>query len=237
MITILTTVLLPKIFGESIKGVLPIIMFLFTIVTLGVTEFIITKKKKQRERIDGSNIKIVAILGSPHSNGNGAVALESVLAGAKENGAECLQYNLYKLKINNCLGCRQCVQNGGICVIKDDFTEIFENIKTADTVIISSPIYINQVNGYTKTFLDRLYPLTDEHHKPRFGKRNVIMLCTYGAPIPFIFSQYIRSTGKSLKAMGLINKQNIVIHGCTTLDKMKKDAKLQSKIKVMGKKL
>lgn len=181
-------------------------------------------------------MKIVAILGSPHINGNGAFALNSVLAGARTAGAEIISYELCKQNIKNCLGCRKCIENGGICVIKDDFSEIFEQIKTADVVIISSPIYINQVNGYTKTFLDRCYPLTDKNHKPRFGKRSVIMLCTYGVPIPFILSKYISSTGKSLKAMGLINKKNIIIPGCTTIDKVKNDVKLQKKLKQFGKK-
>lgn len=178
--------------------------------------------------------KIVAILGSPHTSGNGAVALDSLLKGATENGSAIIKYELTRMDINNCLGCRKCIENGGMCVIKDDFNVIFEDIKSADTVIISSPIYINQVNGLTKTFLDRCYPLTDIHHKPRFGKRNVIMLCTYGVPIPFIFSRYIKSTGKSLKAMGLINKKNIIIHGCTTIDKMKNDYKTQKKLIKIG---
>lgn len=178
--------------------------------------------------------KIVAILGSPHTSGNGAVAIDSLLKGASKNDSEFKKYELSRMVINNCLGCRKCIENGGMCVIKDDFNVIFEDIKSADTVIISSPIYINQVNGLTKTFLDRCYPLTDIKHKPRFGKRNVIMLCTYGVPIPFIFSRYIKSTGKSLKAMGLINKKNIIIHGCTTIDKMKNDYKTQKKLIKIG---
>lgn len=179
-------------------------------------------------------MKIVAVLGSPHTQGNGAAALKCVLDGAAENGAECVSYELCRLKIQNCLGCRKCVENGGVCVLKDDFTEIYESIKTADMVILSSPIYINQVNGFLKTFLDRCYPLTDKYHKPRFGKRGVMMLCTYGAPIPFIFSRYIKSTGKSLKAMGLINKKNIIIPGCTTIDKVKNDVRLQAKLRKLG---
>lgn len=182
-------------------------------------------------------MKIVAILGSPHVKGNGAVALDCILKGAKENGAECLKYELCKMDIKNCLGCRQCVDNGGLCVLKDDFSIIFDNIKNADTVIISSPIYINQVNGFTKTFLDRCYPLTDKDHQPRFGRRKVIMLCTYGAPIPFVFTKYINRTAKSLKAMGLMNRKNIIIPGCTTIDKVKNDVKLQTKLKTLGKKI
>ena len=182
-------------------------------------------------------MKIVAILGSPHVHGNGAVALDRVLEGAGEKGADCVKYELCRLRIQNCLGCRKCVENGGNCVLQDDFAQIYEAIKTADVVLLSAPIYINQVNGFLKTFLDRCYPLTDKYHKPRFGKRRVILLCTYGAPVPFLFSRYIKSTGRSLKAMGLINGKNIIIHGCTTLDRVKNDAKLQAKLTAIGRNL
>lgn len=179
-------------------------------------------------------MKVIAILGSPHIHGNGSIALDTILSTLQNKGAECKKYELCKLNIRNCLGCRKCIENGGICVLKDDFTEIFEDIKTADLVIITSPIYINQMNGYTKTFLDRCYPLTDEKHKPRFGQRKLVMLWTYGVPIPFIFSRYINSTGRSLKAMGLIIKKNITIQGCTTISKVKNDEKLQKKLKKIG---
>lgn len=182
-------------------------------------------------------MKIIAILGSPNIRGNGASALECILNGAKENGAECIKYELCKMNIRNCLGCRSCVENNGLCVLEDDFTEILDSVKAADIIIISAPIYINQINGYTKTFLDRCYPLTDRYHKPRFGKRKVIMLCTYGAPFPFIFSKYIKGTAKSLRAMGLLNSKNIIVHGCDTRYKVKNDIKLQSKLNAIGKKI
>ncbi len=181
--------------------------------------------------------KIVAILSSPHLNGNGATALDGILKGAKSNNNECTKFVLCKLNIKNCIGCRNCISNGGNCVIDDDFKEIFEDIKLADIVIISTPIYINQVNGHMKTFLDRCYPLADENHKPRFGKRKLMLLCTYAVPIPFIFSRYIRYTGKSLKAMGLINKKNIIISGCTTINKVREDLKLIKKLNKIGKNL
>ncbi len=178
--------------------------------------------------------KIIFIMGSPHLNGNVSVAMDTLKANGEKSGAACVQYNLCKLNIKNCLGCRKCVENGGICVIDDEMKTIFEDIKTADTVVIGSPIYICQVNGITKTFLDRLYPLTDEHHKPRFGKKKLIMLYTYGAPIPFVFNKYIKYTGKSLKAMGLIIKKNIIIQGCTTIDKIKKDDAILQNLQKYG---
>lgn len=181
--------------------------------------------------------KIVAIMGSPHSNGNLATSLSCLLAGAREDGAECITFDLSKMEIHPCLGCRKCVANGGICVLKDDMTEIFEEIKTADTVIFATPIYINQMSGLSKIFLDRMYPMTDEKHKPRFGTRVLTMLYTYGVPIPLLFSRYIRSTGKSLKAMGLIYKKRIAVYGCATLNKVKNDSTLQTRLKVIGRHL
>ena len=102
--------------------------------------------------------KVVAIVGSPHIKGNGATATEIILKTAQQLGADCVRYDLCKLDIKNCMGCRKCVDNGGNCVLKDDMNKVFEDIKTADVVIICSPIYIHLVNGYVKTFLDRCYP-------------------------------------------------------------------------------
>lgn len=180
--------------------------------------------------------KIVAIMGSPHVDGNTANAIQTIVENSLNESTICKKYNLCQLNIKNCIGCRKCVENGGVCVLQDDMKMVFEEIKTADALIIGCPIYINQVNGLTKTLLDRMFPLTDKNHKPRFGRKKLILVCTYGAPIPFIFNRYIRSTGKSLKAMGLITYKNIIIPGCSTNDKVKKDGNLQKKLSKFGSK-
>lgn len=181
--------------------------------------------------------KLVVIMGSPHLSGNGACSVDTIIESAAAEDTVCKKYELCRLNIKNCIGCRKCIENGGNCVLKDDMAEIFEEIKTADTVLISSPIYICQVNGYTKTFLDRLYPLTDEQHKPRFGKRKLVMLYTYGAPVPFLFRAYMKRTGKDLKAMGLSLKKTIVLHGCGNSDKIKNSPKQLAELKLLGKKI
>lgn len=179
--------------------------------------------------------KMIVIMGSPHINGNVACAVDSIMEGAKESNIQSEKYELCKLNIKNCCGCRKCVKNGGDCVLKDDMKEIFEEIKTANILVIASPIYICQVNGYTKTFLDRLYPLTDEWHRPRFGQRKLVMLYTYGAPVPLLFRSYMKRTGKDLKAMGLLLNKTIVLQGCTSLDKTVRNQKKLEKLKKIGK--
>lgn len=82
-----------------------------------------------------------------------------------------------------------------------------------------------QVNGFTKTFLDRLYPLTDENHVPRYGMRKLVILYTYGAPVPFLFNRYRRQASKDLKAMELKSTKMITIIGCTTQNHTEQNAK------------
>ncbi|ONI44268.1 hypothetical protein AN641_05635 [Candidatus Epulonipiscioides gigas] len=180
---------------------------------------------------------MIIIMGSPHTNGNVARAVDSLIEGVNQNNVKYIKYELCKMNIKNCIGCRKCIDNGGRCVLKDDMHEVFEQIKSADIVVIASPIYICQVNGFTKTFLDRLYPLTDRWHKPRFGKRDLIMLYTYGAPVPFLFRRYMRQTGKALKAMGLKLKKTIILQGCTSIDKTKNNEKRLKKLRYIGSKL
>lgn len=187
--------------------------------------------------MDNKPKKLVVIMGSPHLNGNAASAADAVARVAEQAGIVTVKYNLAQLKLQNCIGCRKCVENNGECVLKDAMAEVFDAVRTADIVLIASPIYICQVNGYTKTFLDRLYPLTDKHHKPRFGTRRLVMLYTYGAPVPFLFRRYMKQTGKDLKAMGLQLYKTIILHGCTTIDKTKQDEKRIARLHSFGKSL
>lgn len=184
--------------------------------------------------MDNKGKKLVVVMGSPHLNGNVASAVDAIISGAKQGGMETVKLELSKLNLQNCCGCRKCVENGGVCILKDGMSQVIERVKEANILLIASPIYICQVNGYTKTFLDRLYPLTDAHHKPRFGTRKLVMLYTYGAPVPFLFRRYMKQTGKDLKAMGLRLHKTVILQGCTTLDKTKQNDKRLSRLHKIG---
>ncbi|MCX8074953.1 MAG: flavodoxin family protein [Clostridia bacterium] len=181
--------------------------------------------------------KIVAFVGSPHTYGNISTAINQILEGAKNNKSECITYNIDKLNIGYCRGCFVCNKTGGICVIKDDMQGIIEQLKEADIVIIGSPIYICQVSAQVKTLMDRLYVLTDEKHNPLYGSKKLIMLYTYGAPIPYIFNKYIKYNGNALKYMGLKLYKNIAIYGCYERDKVKRNRTLLKKLNSLGVKI
>lgn len=94
-----------------------------------------------------------------------ALMVNAFLEGAQKAGAVTEQLFLVKKKINRCRACLQCwVKTPGKCSQKDDMGPMLDTFLESDIVIIASPVYVENVTGLTKDFLDRLIPLTD----PRF---------------------------------------------------------------------
>ena len=80
--------------------------------------------------------------------------------GAQAEGAEIETIRLKSLDISPCRGCYTCwTKTPGVCVIKDDMTELLIKHRKADLVVFASPLYIFNVTGIMKVFLDRLLPI------------------------------------------------------------------------------
>ena len=60
------------------------------------------------------------------------------------------------------MGCGVCQGNGGICVQKDDMTEIYEAMKKADVIVMASPVYYYTWTSLMKRMIDRTFALGAE---------------------------------------------------------------------------
>jgi len=124
-------------------------------------------------------MKVYAINGSPRKNFNTATLLKKALDGVSifNPGVETELINLYEYKFQGCISCFQCKRIGGPsygkCVVKDDITGVLEKLSMADGIIFGSPIYLQNITGQLKSFLERLiYPYlvyghTDESLAPK----------------------------------------------------------------------
>jgi multimeric flavodoxin WrbA len=97
---------------------------------------------------------------------------ERFLAGAKEAGAETENVFLFKKKIKQCLGCFDCwLKTPGKCALKDDMEQLLKLFIHADLVVFATPLYVDNVTGIMKTFMDRLIPLVEPYfEKDRNGE-------------------------------------------------------------------
>jgi len=85
---------------------------------------------------------------------------------------------LSEANLGMCRGCRVCFEVGeDRCPIEDDLPSIAERIERADGVIIATPVYVGNVSGLTKNFIDRFAYTC---HRPRFFK-HVLAISTTGS--------------------------------------------------------
>jgi len=127
-------------------------------------------------------MKILAMNGSPRKGGNTEILFEETLRGVKEQGGELTLYNLNSLTLTPCQHCGGCDATGR-CVIQDDMQAIHNDIRTADRIIIASPIFFFSVSAQTKMVIDRCQAFWAEkyvHKKPvppgPFGRKGLLIL-------------------------------------------------------------
>jgi len=85
---------------------------------------------------------------------------------------------LYQYRIEPCRGCRTCFDRGvEHCPIKDDFPLLLDKMKAADGIILACPVYVNDVNGLAKNWIDRMAYAC---HRPDFFGKYAGLLATIG---------------------------------------------------------
>lgn len=86
--------------------------------------------------------------------------------------------NLFDYDIKPCIGCENCLLKGN-CLLNDDVSRIMEKIKLSDGVILTSPVYMENVSGKLKVLIDRTCKW---FHRPElYGKPILVIATTKGS--------------------------------------------------------
>ncbi len=103
-------------------------------------------------------MNVIAINGSPKAEGNTYHALKMVTDELEKEGISTEIIHIGNKNIQGCIACRQCFENKNEkCIINDEVNEIIQKLKTADGIIIGSPVYYASIAGTMKCFLDRAF--------------------------------------------------------------------------------
>ncbi len=101
-------------------------------------------------------MKVVAFNGSPRKDGNTSIAIKTVFEELEAKNIQTEMVDLCKYKIQGCIACMGCAKNKNEqCVLNDDFNPLFKKLREADGVIIGSPVYVSNMSGITKCFIER----------------------------------------------------------------------------------
>lgn len=129
-------------------------------------------------------MKIVALVSSYRKRGNTARMVELIGKALREianNQDEPLDFKMIHLghqQIEMCRGCRVCFNQGEAkCPLQDDVLMIKNKLQAAEAVILASPVYVEDVNGIMKNWIDRMAHVC---HRPEYAGKYAYSLTTSG---------------------------------------------------------
>lgn len=101
-------------------------------------------------------MKVLLINGSPHPNGNTALALREMEQAFAREGVEAETLRIGSDAIRGCIACNTCAKTGK-CVFDDAVNIAAEKFREADGLVVASPVYYASANATLVAFLDRLF--------------------------------------------------------------------------------
>ncbi|MFA9376307.1 MAG: flavodoxin family protein [Lachnotalea sp.] len=128
-------------------------------------------------------MKILVVNSSGRTNGNTERLLNVLekqllkIADKQQITLDIIHMRLAKEDIQICIGCRDCLDKGN-CILKDDVSKIQKLVLSCDTLILASPVYLEDVNGIMKNWLDRM---AFNSHRPAFYGKCAIAISTSGS--------------------------------------------------------
>ena len=104
-------------------------------------------------------MKVVAINGSPNKHGNTYHALSMVGAKLNEQGIDFEILHIGNKAVRGCMACGKCGQakDEKCAITTDPLNEWIQSMKTADGLLLGSPVHYAGVAGTMKCFLDRAF--------------------------------------------------------------------------------
>ena len=96
------------------------------------------------------SLKVLMLNGSPHANGNTAVALREMEAVFKENGVDVETVVLGNRDIRGCVACGSCAKTGK-CVFDDGVNELAPKLQEADGLVIACLDRLFHSTSFDKT--------------------------------------------------------------------------------------
>jgi hypothetical protein len=110
-------------------------------------------------------MKILVINAAPRrESGNTQMILNPFLVGAREKGAKVDIAMLARKNIKRCIGCFTCyAKTPGVCIHLDDMPTLVERIRSADLMIMATPVYLDGMTSWAKSLFDRMVVFLDPH--------------------------------------------------------------------------
>jgi multimeric flavodoxin WrbA len=166
-------------------------------------------------------MKIIGFTGSPHKSGNTAWAVRRILNGAEQAGAETVMFSASEMDLKACRGCFGCKNSENGCVINDDMRKVYDELQAANALVFASPVYMGQMTGQAKVFMDRLFPTNSPKFSPYYkeqAKKKLLLVFTQGNPDGSKFRTYFDYMKLLFTILDYDVREPVIITGTRHID-------------------
>jgi len=180
-------------------------------------------------------MEVTGFVGSPRRTGNTSYLVQEILESAARKGVDTQLIHLNGLSIRGCQACMKCKEEPIRCAVDDDMQDLYPAIESSDAVILGSPIYIGNITGLMKTFIDRWYAFAgvEEQKKLPAGKR-VVLVLPYGREETDLFNHVAKQIGQALKYVFGAKVESWLVPGLRELNAAAGRADLQQRAEHIG---
>ena len=142
-------------------------------------------------------MKVTAINGSPHKNGNTYTMLEAMCGELAKNNIDTEIIHIGKELIRGCVACGSCAASGDRrCVFDDDpVNETADKMRQSDGFILGSPVYYGGITGTMKSFLDRTFYTSSAFFKSKVAAGVVVARRSGGTNAVHQLNNYLTLAG------------------------------------------
>ena len=102
-------------------------------------------------------MKVILVNGSPHPKGSTYTALCEIEKELAAEGIETEYFWIGAKPLSGCLGCGQCLKNGGKCFMDDSVNAFLDKAAESDGFIFGSPVHYAAISGALSSFMDRAF--------------------------------------------------------------------------------
>ena len=197
-----------------------------------------------------NSVKLTAVVGSYRKGGIIDTAIDEILAGAREEGAEVAKVYLLDKQIEFCRNCRICTQQPGLqrgrCCINDDMAGVLDEIECSDALVLGSPMNFGTVTALMKRFTERLvcfayWPWGTNAPKMRNTerKRRAVVVASSAAPslIARLSSKLVRLLKETAGVLGAKTIGVLFIGLAAREEEQQIGERTRKKARLLGKKL
>ncbi len=148
---------------------------------------------------------VFAFYGGSRKGGNTDCIMDTVLSGAKKQGATIEKICFEDKTLSPCTGCLACQskQLETHCIIQDDMPYIYKRFLECDAFVFGFPVYTGRESAQSAVFFDRLKALTDPWRKTKFESRRGLLVATWGWPSQQIYKGLVSQLSTILYMFGV----------------------------------